>query len=648
MCGIAGWFRPGGEEHDRLARVGETMAATLAHRGPDDSGTWIDPVAGVVLGFRRLAVIDLSPHGRQPMRSSDGRFVIVFNGEIYNFRDLRQELEARGRRFTSTSDTEVILEAVSEWGAEAAVPRLWGMFAMAIWDRGERRLLLARDRLGKKPLYFAETTTGLLFASELKALRAHPECPSEIDRDAVASFVRVGYVPAPRAIYAGVRKLRPGHLGVTDAGGRLAARSYWSAEAFAGQAVSRVQDVSADEAATELDRLLADAAARRLVADVPLGALLSGGIDSSLVVATMQAQSSRPVRTFTIGFEEREYDESEAARAVAAHLGTEHTELLVTAAEARDVIPRLADIYDEPFADSSQIPTCLVSELARRTVTVCLSGDGGDEIFGGYVRYPWASRVWRRMAPWPPALRRVAGRSLEAMSGAMADGAFRVARPILPAALRHRHPAEKLQKLAGLADAASDNDVYLRLVSQWQDPERLVPGHAGGTPFDAARNGILGSLPFVERMMLVDQLTYLPDDILVKVDRASMSVGLEVRAPLLDHRLLEWSWQLPRSLKVGTGHGKILLRRVLARYVPSQLTDRPKTGFGVSIGDWLRGPLRDWAEHLLEPSRLERDGLLDARPIRRVWVEHLSGRQNHQSRLWVVLMLQAWRERWTS
>lgn len=623
------------------------MAATLVHRGPDDEGVWVDAGAGVALAFRRLAILDLSPAGHQPMVSGDGRFAIVFNGEIYNFRDLRAELEGRGRSFRGTSDTEVILEAASTWGPEETVPRLWGMFALALWDAEARRLLLARDRLGKKPLYVAETPEALLFASELKAIRAHACFDPALDREAIASYLRYGYVPAPQCVYRRARKLRPGWLAIVAADGTIQERPYWQLGEVAARGLAEARPVDMDEAAAELDRRLRDAVARRMIADVPLGALLSGGIDSSTVVALMQAQSARPVRTFTVGFAERTFDEADAARAVAVHLGTDHVELRVTPADAQAVVPRLPDIYDEPFGDASQIPTFLISAEARRHVTVCLSGDGGDEVFGGYVRHVWADRLWKRLSPWPPRVRRLGGGLLAAVPPGLAHGAYRAVEPLLPQSWRQRHPAEKLRKLAALAAARTLDGGYLALVSAWPSPERIVPGARGLLPFGAVPWPDEVSPTGVERMMLLDQATYLPDDILVKVDRASMAVGLEVRAPLLDHRILEWAWRLPQELRVDRGVGKRLLRQVLARYVPPALTERPKTGFGIPVGDWLRGPLRDWAESLLDPGRLAADGLIDPAPVRQTWQEHLRGRQDYSGRLWIVLMLQAWRERWT-
>jgi len=647
MCGFAGLLYPGASTSDDLAAEAGRMAGTLTHRGPDDAGVWTDAGAGVALGFRRLAIIDLTPSGHQPMLSHDGRFAIVFNGEIYNFRELRRELESLGVGFRGSSDTEVIVEAASVWGPGEAVARLWGMFALAIWDRQARTLTLGRDRLGKKPLYVSRQGSGpLLFASELKALRAHPAFSPEIDRDALASFFRFGYVPAPQAIYRGVMKLEPGCLAVAGGDGSLRLERYWDPLAVVTRGVASRRTIADEEAVEQLDALLGDAVERRMVADVPLGAFLSGGVDSSTVVALMQARGSRSARTFTIGFDEAAYDESDHAGAIAQHLGTDHTALKVTAAETREVVPRLPDLYDEPFADSSQIPTLLVAALARRSVTVALSGDGGDELFGGYTRHLWARRVAEASGRWPSGLRSAGRRLLELPSEAAWDRLYALARPLLPRRLEQSHPGEKIRKLASVVDAPSADEVYRRLVAQWPEAERVViGGRLVTTAIDD--DAIATRLPdAVDRMMYYDLVGYLPGDILAKVDRATMGVSLEARGPLLDHRLVEWAWSLPLSLKVRDGEGKWILRRVLDRYVPRELVERPKIGFGIPVGEWLRGPLRSWAEALLDDARLRREGYLRPEPIRRVWRDHLAGRRDGQHRLWVALMFQAWLERW--
>jgi asparagine synthase (glutamine-hydrolysing) len=617
------------------------MTDRLAHRGPDDHGAWIDAAAGIGLGFRRLAILDLSPAGHQPMISASGRFVITFNGEIYNFAELRTTLEGHGVRFRGHSDTEVIVEAVDRWGVAAVLPQLWGMFALALWDRERRVLAIARDRLGKKPLYYGRCGDTWLFGSELKALRAHPSFAAPIDRDALAAYLRFGYVPGPRSIHAGVAKLPAGSWCELADGVEAVPRAYWSAREVARAGFGSPRAVTDEAAADELDALLRDAVARRMVADVPLGAFLSGGLDSSTVVALMQAQSTRPVKTFTIGFAVEGYDEAQAARAVAQHLGTEHTELYVTPEEARAVIPRLPAIYDEPFADSSQIPTLLVAGLARRHVTVALSGDGGDELFAGYTRYTWAEDIWRRVGRLPSPVRGALAAGLRGVSPAAWDMLHDALRRVT-AGPGVTHAGDKIHKLAAIVGAASPDDLYRRLVSQWQNPAALVVrGREVPTLLDDA-SVEPEFTDFTARMMFLDLVTYLPEDILVKVDRATMAVSLEGRCPLLDHRLVEFAWRLPMSLKRRDGTGKWLLRRVLHRYVPAPLVERPKMGFGIPIDHWLRGPLRDWADALLDARRLRDDGFLLPDPVQRAWREHLSGQRNHQYKLWAVLMFQAW------
>ena len=645
MCGIAGVLDVRGALNGGGGRIVAAMAETLAHRGPDDSGVWEDRDAGVALGFRRLAILDLSPTGRQPMRSADGRFTIVFNGEIYNYRELRAELVGLGHAFRGSSDTEVILAACSQWGPEAAVPRLWGMFAIALWDTRERTLLLARDRVGKKPLYLAHWNGGLLFASELKALRAVPGFPAEVDRDALALYARFGYFPAPWTVYRNVRKLRPGWLAVFGPDGEPRERPYWDAAAVVEQAMADRRPLSDEDAVAELDTLLRDAVGRRMIADVPLGAFLSGGIDSSTVVALMQAQSTRPVKTFSIGFREEGFNEAEHAALVARHLGTEHTELYVTPGEARNVIPRLPEMYDEPFADPSQIPTYLVSALAREHVTVALSGDGGDELFGGYNRYLWAQAIWRKLRMVRP-LGGAIGAALRVPSAGAWDALNGVASPLLPRRFCVAGLGDKVHKVSRVLGAGDPDVLYMGLVSLWTDTPRVVLGSRdAATALSDPR--VRSAIPrFEERMMFFDLVTYLPDDILAKVDRASMAVSLEARCPLLDHRVVEWAWRLPPAMRIRKGRSKWLLRKVLDRYIPPGLVERPKMGFGVPIDAWLRGPLRGWAEELLAERRLREEGFFEPGPVREAWTAHLSGRRNDQYRLWVVLMFQAWSERW--
>ena len=643
MCGIAGFCgaaatRPAGE----LEATATAMAATLAHRGPDDAGAWADEAAGVALGFRRLAIVDLSASGRQPMASSDGRYVVVFNGEIYNFRALRAELERTGAAFRGGSDTEVLLETIRRHGVPGALARANGMFALALWDRAERALWLARDRLGEKPLYYGWSGGTLLFASELKALRAHPGFRAEVDRDALALLLRHGYVPGPRSIYRGVAKLPPATVLRVGPEGRPSSgpEPYWSLRE-AVTAARRDPIASAPEAVEAVEACLTDGVGLRMVADVPVGALLSGGVDSSTVVALMRAQSER-VRTFTIGFPSTEVDEAPVARAVARHLGTDHTELAVTAADALAVVPRLPQLYDEPFADSSQIPTVLVCALARRSVSVALTGDGGDEVFGGYARYSSFRRLRRSLARLPRPLRSRLGAALGAVPASAWDALASRAGPALPASVHPARLAARVRKLAVALDAEDDRDRYLRLMAAWDDPAAVVEG-AGpvAAPADDAWWADLDD--DAERAMCVDTLGYLPDDILAKVDRASMAAGLEARVPLLDHRLVELAWRLPLSLKLRDGQGKWVLREVARRHVPPSLLERPKAGFGVPLAEWLRGPLRPWAEDLLCARRLGDAGLAAA-PVRARWAEHLARRCDHSAALWPVLVYQSWRD----
>ena len=649
MCGIAGYLAPPmlmGE--NALTDLAQATAAALAHRGPDDEGIWLDAEAGAALVFRRLAIIDLSARGHQPMISASGRYVMVYNGEIYNYLDLRRDLEATGCRFRGESDSEVLLEGFATWGFAETLERSNGMFAVGLWDRQERRLHLGRDRLGQKPLYYGRIGACLAFASELKPLRAHPDFDASVDPGALALFLRHGYLPAPHCIHPGLRKLPPGtwvELGAGDdpADPSLAPRAYWSAAEIAQAGTANRLADDPDTALDELDTLLRDAVKRCMVADVPLGAFLSGGIDSSTVVALMQAQSTRPVRTFSIGFREAEFDESKHAAQVAAHLGTDHQALTVTPSEAQAVIPDLPRIYDEPFADVSQVPTFLVSRLARESVTVSLSGDGGDELFGGYTRYLLASKLERMVARVPRPLRLLASGAVRALPVEAWDGVFRIANRLLPSEHRYGQAGHKLHKLARVLAADDGPDVYRRLVSLWQEPASLVPGAVEPSTLETRPGDWPALGGFTEQLYLLDSLGYLPDDILVKLDRASMAVGLEGRVPFLDHRVVALSWRLPNTLKLRDGRGKWLLRRLLSRYLPEPLFERPKMGFGVPIGAWLRGDLRDWAEDLLSPSRLTESGQLDTQAVRRIWQQHLAGRHNWQYQLWAVLMFEAWR-----
>jgi asparagine synthase (glutamine-hydrolysing) len=639
MCGLAGFLNLNGGFHADTARAAVlAMAATLRHRGPDDEGAWLDEQAGIALSHRRLSILDLSPAGHQPMVSACGRYVVAFNGEIYNHRELRGDL--RDSSWRGHSDTETLLAAVAHWGVEGALERFVGMFVFALWDRQERALHLARDRFGEKPLYYGRMGNAFLFGSELKALRRHPAWRGEIDRNTLALYLRHNHIPAPYSIYRGISKLPPGallSLGV-ETWGEAVPRPWWTARAQAESGMVHPFSGSEGEAIERLDGLLRAAIRGQMAADVPLGAFLSGGVDSSLVVALMQAQTERPVKTFTIGFSEAQYNEAHHARAVARHLGTDHTELLVTPDQARAVIPRLPEMYDEPFADSSQIPTFLMAQLARSHVAVSLSGDGGDELFGGYNRYLWADAIWRKVR-WLPGLgRRALGALLTALPPRAWDGLFR----LLPPALRQQTPGDKLHKLAEILAADSPEQLYLNLVSQWKMPAAVVLGSR--EPLTALTDPAQRvALPdFISRMMLLDAVSYLPGDILVKLDRAAMAVSLETRVPMLDHRVAEFAWSLPLAMKIRDGQGKWPLRQLLYRYVPETLIERPKMGFGVPVGAWLRGPLINWAEDLLDESRLREEGFFDPAQVRRKWQVHLSGRRNEQHALWNVLMFQEW------
>jgi asparagine synthase (glutamine-hydrolysing) len=645
MCGIAGVFVPGGVADAEAQAIVAAMTAVLRHRGPDDSGTWVDSAAGIALGHRRLSILDLSPLGHQPMHSPDGRYVITFNGEIYNFRALRSELTARGHRFRGHSDTEVLLAAVSEWTIQPAVERLNGMFAFALWDRADRTLHLVRDRAGEKPLYYGWLGDTLLFGSELKALRAHPSFASDIDRGALALFLRRGYIPAPHTIYRGVYKLPPGTLLSLKAGDgdHAAPVAYWSARDAAARGLNDPFPQSMACAVEECDALLRDAVKLRMEADVPLGAFLSGGIDSSIVVALMQAQSPRPVKTFAIGFEEARYNEAHRAAAVARHLGTDHTELYATPAEALAVIPRLPTLYDEPFADSSQIPTHLVAALTRKHVTVSLSGDAGDELFGGYRRYFRGPALWRAMRATPAVVRRALARALSLRGTTLAAA---INRPVRRWTGK-RSFTERCRQGEEILALGSAPELYGYMMSFWKQPAAVVLG--GVEPPIPAMLHLPAGVAAHERhlWMYLDLITYLPDDILVKVDRASMGVSLESRIPLLDHRVIEFAWRLPLAFKTGEGQGKRMLREVLDRYVPKELVAQRKQGFGIPLAAWLRGPLRNWAEGLLDERRLRTEGFLDPRPVRRKWAEHVAGGTSWDYDLWAVLMFEAWLEETT-
>ncbi|GAB2897076.1 asparagine synthase (glutamine-hydrolyzing) [Uliginosibacterium flavum] len=644
MCGFAGFFSMGGAREGWSGALAR-MTDRITHRGPDDSGQWLDEAAGIALGHRRLSILDLSVAGHQPMLSPCGRYVIAFNGEVYNHLKLREELEASGAApaWRGHSDTETLLAGFAYLGLKATLERAIGMFALALWDRQAQTLSLARDRLGEKPLYFGWQGEYLLFGSELKALKAHPAFCAGVNRDAITQLLRYSYIPAPHSIYSGIQKLRPGSVQVFSARSHEGVSElYWDPQAMVARGVVEPDHHTQETAVDELERLLKDAVAQQMVADVPLGAFLSGGVDSSVIVALMQAQSSRPVKTFTIGFHEKEYNEANHAKAVARHLGTEHTELYVTPQQAMDVIPLLPSLYDEPFSDASQIPTYLVSKLAREHVTVSLSGDAGDELFCGYTRYLIAKRMWGKLSRMPGFVRKAMGGAIHGLSPRAWNRLLGPLAPVMPRSLRHGNIGDKLHKGARVLGADSPLVLYQMLISHWHCPAALVIG--GSEPPVCLTDGsmIVEGASFVEQMMAMDLTAYLPDDILVKVDRAAMGVSLETRVPMLDHRVVEFAWRLPMHMKLRGHDTKWALREVLYRHVPRELIERPKMGFGVPIGDWLRGPLRDWAEDLLDESRLRREGYLQPALIRLRWAEHLSGRRNWQYPLWDVLMFQQW------
>lgn len=641
MCGFTGFLGWKTSSVEQLEAV-ERMAASIAHRGPDSAGFWQDPVVGLALGHRRLAIVDLSPAGAQPMASASGRYAIAFNGEIYNHLQLRKALVHENKlpaNWRGHSDTETILAGFEAWGIEGTLKRAIGMFAIAVWDRSERVLTLARDRLGEKPLYYGWQGQGshsaFLFGSELSALRKHPAFSAEVNRDALALYMRHGCIGGEHSIYKGIYKLEPGKfLTLSLEKPEPVVRTWWFGGDVAVQGVRKKFAGSPDQAVDELEVLLRDAVSQQMMADVPLGAFLSGGIDSSTVVALMQAQSTRPVKTFTIGFNEEGYNEAVHAKAVAKHLGTDHTELYVTPEQALAVIPKLPTLYSEPFADSSQIPTFLVSQLARQHVTVSLSGDAGDELFCGYTRYQMTAGLWGKVSRVPRPLRQMVAGLITKVPPSTWDK--------LGGMLPMSRVGEKLHKGADLLGSRSVGDLYRGMVSHWSDPESLVIGsHEPPTVLAGAASDLTG-LNDVERMMALDMLSYLPDDILAKVDRAAMGVSLETRVPFLDHRVVVFAWSLPLAYKLRNGVTKWPLRQVLYRHVPLELIERPKMGFAVPIDQWLRGPLRDWAESLISESRLRQEGFFDPVPIRQKWAEHLSGQRNWQSHLWSVLMFQAW------
>ena len=672
MCGFVGFLTSNMPTLGNIEGVVTQMALSIAHRGPDDAGVWIDPIAGIAMGHRRLSVLDLSVAGRQPMQSSCERYVMVLNGEIYNHMELREKLDLVSEnrfKWRGHSDTETLLAGFKAWGIETTLKKTVGMFAIAIWDRLENSLTLTRDRFGEKPLYYGWVGSGsnasFLFGSELKALRAFPGFDKSVSREALLLYMQFNYVPAPHSIYQNIFKLEPGCMlrlsGVLpkppteplrpSAEYKGITLTRWWSLSETVEAGSKNQILDDVEATQALEQSLFEAVRLQSLADVPLGAFLSGGVDSSTIVALMQQQSMRAVKTFTVGFEDSGFDESPHARAVALHLGTDHNELLVTAVEAQVVIPNLASMYDEPFADSSQIPTHLVCKAARQHVTVALSGDAGDELFGGYSRYFLGPKIWRYLAHLPYPARGVIGKLINSVPIAAWDAISRPVNICLAGSSGISRAGDKAHKLGvRLSNVSNMDDLYRNLVSEWQDPAEVVKYLGSGKDLEKSITKSLlddplplqGAESQQLRMMYRDSMTYLPDDILCKLDRAAMSSSLETRLPFLDHRVAEVAWQLPLQMKIRRSNSKWVLRQVLYKYVPSELIDRPKAGFGIPIGQWLRGPLRDWAESLLDENRLSREGYFYPAPIRQKWVEHLKGQRDNTASLWSVLMFQSW------
>ncbi len=645
MCGLVGLltFKAGTEEFYR--DVITSMAGSVVHRGPDGSGEWVDADAGIALGHRRLAVVELSEHGAQPMVSHGGRYVVSYNGEIYNHLEIRQRLQAEGQRnFSGGSDTETLLAAIENWGVAETLKSLNGMFAFALWDKRERTLVLARDRLGIKPLLYGMIDGHFVFSSELRAFHQYPGFNGDIDRQALDELLRYTVIGAPRTIYKQINKLEPGAFICVSADelsrmGRVEAEYYWHLCEVVAQGFAQPFGGDGIELLDELERLLRSSIRGQMLSDVPLGCFLSGGIDSSAVVALMQAESTQPVKTFTIGFDEDAYDEARYARKVAAHIGTDHHELYLTLNDAQDIVPNLADLCDEPFGDSSILPTYLVSRLARETVTVSLSGDGGDELFGGYNRHISGSAIWRHSQKIPALMSGVLRASIHSLSPAKLNALAGGVSKLLPGVRLPRAPADKLYKIADILGFRNVDGYYDAILSRWPRADSLVVG-VESTRCIRRMSGL--NMDVADVMMLKDQYGYLPDDILAKVDHASMAVSLESRVPLLDHRLVEFAWQIPLSAKILNGQGKLPLRKILDKYVPPALLDRPKVGFGLPIHDWLRGGLRDWAESLLEPGRLRNQGYFDVDKVQRIWHDHLNGRHNHQHLIWNILSFQAW------
>ncbi|GJL85855.1 MAG: asparagine synthetase B [Micavibrio sp.] len=644
MCGITGIYSAkDSQDRQALDRLSSAMTATLSHRGPDGTGTWQDPDLPLVFGHHRLAVLDLSELGHQPMESESGRYVICYNGEVFRYLEIRKELEKSHVTFRGRSDTEVILAAIDHWGLNLALQKIEGMFAFALWDRKDKQLHLVRDRLGKKPLYVGWAGQSLVFTSELKALHTHPDFKPVVNRKALTAFMRYGYTPAPLCIYEGVWSLPAGFrmsicADLISPGSDLEnfMESYWHHLRALEEQQQKYVKKSDEETINEFEKLLTTCTKDRMISDVPLGAFLSGGVDSSSVVALMQKISSNPVKTYSIGFEEQGYDEAGHAKKIAAHLGTDHHEHYLSAKDALDVIPKLPDIYDEPFADISQIPTYLISKYARENVTVALSGDGGDEMLGGYNRHFIGPKLWHSMRFMPQPVRRM----LASIIGGTSIEKWNSLAPSKP------QFGERMHKVGSILGMNTQEDIYQKLISQWDAPADLVIG--GSEPLTPLTDPEWQpeDMSFAARMMYWDALSYLSNDILVKVDRASMATSLEIRAPLLDRRIYDYVWTLPENMKIRNGQGKWLLKQVLHRHVPKELFERPKQGFSVPIDSWLRGELRDWAENLLDEKRLDEEGYLNTKIIRDIWEHYLDGHGNHAGQLWTVLMFQAWKERW--
>ncbi len=646
MCGINGFYS---KSSSGFNDVIEKMNSEISHRGPDNNGIWKDSDAGIFFGHQRLSILDLSSAGSQPMHSSSGRYIITYNGEVYNHIEVRKELEKLNNKIVwqGNSDTETLLEAIDYWGIEVSLQKINGMFAFGVWDKKARCLILARDRMGEKPLYYGWQGRGnrraFLFGSELKALKVHPDFIGEINRSAISLQLENNYIPAPYSIYKDIYKLLPGHYLTLKADDFInyllpSSKAYWSLTESAIYGNDNPLMYEKETIQKYLEKYLRSSVKKQMISDVPLGAFLSGGIDSSIIVSMMQSQSSNPVKTFTIGFSENNFSEAPYAKKVAMHLGTDHTELYVSPKETMEVIPNLPNIYDEPFSDPSQIPTYLVSKLAKKYVKVALSGDGGDELFCGYKRYVMSKKFWNILKYMPIPLRRI----LSSGIGLVSPQDWTKISNLVPSLHQYENFGDKIYKGKNLLDAESINDLYSKLNSHWQNTTGLVINTTKPVTLMTKYEENFRGLDSQQQMMALDSITYLPDDILVKVDRAAMASSLETRVPFLDHELIEYIWKIPQSLKIKNARGKLILKKILNQYIPSELTERPKMGFGIPIETWLRGPLRDWAENLLNEKRLTHEGYFHTKIVRDKWEEHLSGKRNWKSELWGVLMFQSW------